>query len=402
MDRVVIAPDGFKGTLSATAVAAALADGLRSAGVADVVEMPMADGGEGSLTALLSAGFELASHGVYAQRGDVAVVELARLDGLMRQGRAALLDGLARLDGMTASTSTPRPNDTPDESSADASPDSRSNGSGQEATAMTAGTWNTGRAVAAAIRAGCTKVWVALGGSASTDGGLGFLRALGAVVHSHAGEVVGTGGAALGEVAHIDVAPALRLLRGVDLVALVDVDNPLTGDQGAARVYGPQKGASPGETLWLDQMLTRWADLVAAAVGRDVRAVPGAGAAGGVGFAIAALGGTVASGASFIVDAVGLPVALPGTDLLITGEGKLDEQTLRGKTALAVARAGAAQEVPVLAVAGTCTLNSAQWKAAGFADVRTLTSTVTVTEALAHPAALLTQLGRAIGGERVT
>ena len=345
--KIVVAPDKFKGSLPATQVAAAIAAGLH-AGLpgAEIVTIPVADGGEGTVDAAVAAGFERVPvtaagpagdpvRASYARRGEVAVVELAGVCGL------------ARLPG------------------------------GRPA-ALTASSFGAGEVLRAALEAGARRIVLGVGGSASTDGGAGLLQALGARVLDTSGEPVRPGGAGLREVAALDLTGLDRALcpagYPADIILAADVDNPLTGPDGAAEVYGPQKGASPAEVAALDAGLRRWAAVVAAAVGRDWSRTPGAGAAGGVGFAaLAVLGATRRPGIELVLDLAGFETALDGADLVITGEGSLDAQSLAGKTPVGVARAAARRGIAVVAVAGRSTLREAELAAAGIAAVYPLT-----------------------------
>jgi glycerate kinase len=349
--KIVVAPDKFKGSLPATQVAAAIAAGLHAGRPgAEVVTIPVADGGEGTVDAAVAAGFERVPvtaagpagdpvRASYARRGEVAVVELAGVCGL------------ARLPG-----GRPAP--------------------------LTASSFGAGEVLRAALEAGARQVVLGVGGSASTDGGAGLLQALGARVLGPGGEPLGrevagrrlVGGADLGEVAALDLAGLQPAVRTAEFVLAADVDNPLTGPNGAAAVYGPQKGASPDEVARLDAGLRHWADVVAAAVGEDWSHVPGAGAAGGVGFAaLAVLGARMQPGIEVVLELTGFESRLPGADLVITGEGSLDAQSLAGKAPLGVARAAARHGVPVVAVAGRNMLTAGELAAAGIAAVYPLT-----------------------------
>ncbi|HTU94876.1 MAG TPA: glycerate kinase [Solirubrobacteraceae bacterium] len=369
MARVLLAPDKFKGTLSATEVAAALAEGIRSrAPSAEILSVPVADGGDGSLAAFAAAGFEripVTAAGAtgdpvstwYARRGRHAVVELAEVAGL------ATLSPPAALAPLTATTR------------------------------------GLGEVIAHALDAGCDRVLVGIGGSASTDGGLGLVQALGARARDAAGAEAGPGGAGAASVATLDLTGLHPGLATARIELACDVDNPLTGPEGAAAVYGPQKGADPEQVGELDTALAHWADVVAATTGRDHRADAGAGAAGGVGFgAVAILGARLRPGAELMLNQLGFAEALAGADLVVTGEGSLDEQTLRGKAPAAVAAASRAAGVPVMAVAGRCQLDRARLRAAGFDRVYTLVDeAVTPQQALAEGAALLRQIGARLG-----
>jgi glycerate kinase len=349
--KIVVAPDKFKGSLPATQVAAAIAAGLHAGRPnAEVVTIPVADGGEGTVDAAVAAGFERVPvtaagpagdpvQASYARRGEVAVVELAGVCGL------------ARLPG-----GRPAP--------------------------LTASSFGAGEVLRAALEAGARKIILGAGGSASTDGGAGLLQALGARVLDTSGRPVRPGGAGLREVAALDLTGLHRALQSAqcpagypaDIILAADVDNPLTGPDGAAEVYGPQKGASPAEVAALDAGLRRWAAVVAAAAGRDWSRTPGAGAAGGVGFAaLAVLGATRRPGIELVLDLAGFETALDGADLVITGEGSLDAQSLAGKTPVGVARAAARRGIAVVAVAGRSTLREAELATAGIAAVYPLT-----------------------------
>ncbi len=325
-----MAPDKFKGSLTAAEVADAVASGIRSVSDVPLRLLPMADGGEGTVAAAVAAGFsrvDVPARGPTGQRvtasfalsGSSAVVELAEASGLHR-----LSDGPAPL------------------------------------TASSAG---TGDVVVAAVRAGARRVVLGLGGSACTDGGAGLLTALGARLLDRSGVDLPPGGAALRDLARLDLSDLVR----VELVLASDVDNPLLGPEGAAAVYGPQKGARPAAVRILEDGLRRWSEVV----GGDPRA-PGSGAAGGVGYAaMTVLGATMRPGVEVLAELLGFDSGVRDARLVITGEGRLDAQTLRGKTPAGVAaRAGG---VPVVAVAGQCTLSAAQLRRAGFAAAYALT-----------------------------
>jgi glycerate kinase len=370
MARVLLAPDKFKGTLSGAEVAASLAEGIRSCRpTADVVAVPVADGGDGSLAAFEAVGFEriaLDATGAtgqtaptwYVRRGEDAVVELAEVAGLAKMG-------------------TPPTPLAP----------------------LTATSRGLGEVIAHALDAGCTRVLVGIGGSASTDGGLGLVQALGARVRDASGAEVGPGGAGAATAAALDLSGLHPGLAAADIEVACDVDNPLTGPEGAADVYGPQKGADPDHVRRLDAALAHWADVVAAATGHDHRDDPGAGAAGGVGFAmVAILGAVLRPGAPLMLDQLGFHDALAVADLVVTGEGSLDEQTLHGKAPAAVAAAARAAGVPVVAVAGRCLLDAARLQAAGFDGVYTLLDEAdTPQQAFDEAGALLRRIGARVG-----
>ncbi|MDN5914056.1 MAG: glycerate kinase [Pseudonocardia sp.] len=364
---VVLAPDKFKGSLDAPGVAGALA-----AGIADVAphwevrRAPVADGGEGTVEAVLAAGWEprtVASRGpvgnpltvTYARRGPVAVIELAAVAGLgvLPGGRARPLD---------------------------------------------AGTAGLGTVLAHALDDGADEIVVGLGGSASTDGGAGLLTGLGARILDTAGCELPYGGAALARAARLDLSGLHPRARTSRFVFACDVDNPLLGPDGAAAVYGPQKGADPEQVRLLDAALARWARVLHDATGRDVAGVPGAGAAGGAMCGAAAvLGATRTSGVRTVLDLIGFDRTVDGADLVITGEGRLDHQSLHGKAPTGVAAAARSAGVAVIAVAGECSLDDEALRRAGFAGVHTLTALApdSATAILEAPS-LLRQVGRAL------
>jgi glycerate 2-kinase len=377
--KIVVAPDKFKGSLPAAQVAAAVAAGLRSglarAGrpAAELVTIPVADGGEGTVDAAVAAGFERVPvtaagpagdpvRSGYARRGEVAVVELAGVCGL------------ARLPG-----GRPAP--------------------------LTASSFGAGEMLRAALESGARRIVLGVGGSASTDGGAGLLQALGARVLGASGELAApVGGGALRDVAALDLTGLHAALHGAEIILAADVANPLTGPDGAAEVYGAQKGASPTEVTVLAAGLRRWAAVVAATIGTDWSRVPGAGAAGGVGFAaLAVLGATRRPGIELVLDLADFETALDGADLVITGEGSLDTQSLAGKTPVGVARAAGRHGIDVVAVAGRSTLTAAELGAAGIAAAYPLSDLEPDLERCrAEAASLLHRVGQMIARDRLT
>lgn len=336
---VVLAPDKFKGSLTASQVVEAMSLGLRTADPRiEAVACPIADGGEGTLTAVLSAGYEPVPVDAtgpdgrtvttsYARKGDTAVVEMADACGLGR-----LPDGI-RLP-------------------------------------MSASSRGLGDVIAAAIRDGCRKIIVGIGGSASTDGGAGMLRALGAEFLDDQGVELAEGGAALAQLHTLRLDRLLPGVLEVEIVIASDVDNPMCGPNGAAWIYGPQKGATPRQADELDHALSHWADVVAEVSSADHRDEPGAGAAGGVGFAgLAMLGARREAGSDVLFSVMGLEEKLKGAVAVITGEGSLDGQSLRGKAPIGVAALAGRLGVPAYAIAGVSALSQPAMSAAGFRAV---------------------------------
>ncbi|MFJ3217105.1 glycerate kinase [Kitasatospora sp. NPDC086801] len=365
--HVVVAPDKFKGTLEGAEVAARIAAGVRRAapGV-EVRELPVADGGEGTLAAALAAGFTrvpakvagptgLPVDAALAVRDDTAVVELAQSSGLAR------LPG-----GRTAP--------------------------------LAAGSYGVGQLIGRAVALGAKRIVLGLGGSACTDGGAGMVQALGVRLRDAEGTELPPGGAALRRLDRIEPGPLADVLAGVEIVVACDVDNPLLGPRGATAVYGPQKGADGDDLVILEEGLTRFADQVALATGRDVRDAPGAGAAGGVGFAaLALLGATMRPGIELLLELLGFDEAVRGARLVVTGEGCLDAQTLHGKAPAGVAAAATRAGVRVAAVAGRLELSEPEWRAAGFA------AAIALTDLAEQPGDSMTRAGELaeLAGERL-
>jgi glycerate 2-kinase len=332
--RIVIAPDSFKGSLTSVEVAAALAAGWREARPNDEILLaPLADGGEGTLVAIEAAGGwswrETAVTGpdlawvdarwLQSPDGDAAVVEMAEASGL----------SLVPVERRNTSLFT---------------------------------SIGTGEVIRAAIDAGATRITLGIGGSATTDGGAGILTALGVVLRASDGSPVveppnAPVAVLVGETATVDLAALDRRLHDIDLRIACDVTNPLLGPTGAAAVYGPQKGATPDDVAFLDSGLSAFADALEGATGRRERETPGAGAAGGTGFALLCLQDRFKSfalvpGVDLVMHQTGLRGKVVSADLVITGEGRIDAQTAFGKTALGVAQLARAAGVPCIAVAG--------------------------------------------------
>ncbi|WP_329311030.1 glycerate kinase [Streptomyces sp. NBC_01262] len=340
--RVLIAADKFKGSLTAVQVAERVTAGLRSVAPGAVIEaVPVADGGDGTVDAAVAAGFERREVTVtgplgepvtaaYALRGDTAVVEMAEASGLRH---------------LPAGVFAP----------------------------LTATTYGTGELLRAALDAGARSVVLGVGGSATNDGGAGMLSALGARFLDAEGAPVGPGGGGLAALASADLSGLDPRLADIEVVLASDVDNPLLGPKGAAAVYGPQKGASAEDVAVLDAALGRYAAVLDDRAGGAAEA-PGAGAAGGVGFgALVGLRATFRPGVQVLLDMLGFADALGRADLVITGEGSLDEQTLHGKAPAGVAAAARARDLEVIAVCGRLALAPGALGAAGIRRAYALT-----------------------------
>lgn len=366
--RVLVAPDKFKGTLSGPAAAAAMAAGVHQVlPDAAVDQIPLADGGEGTVEAVLATGAHEHRLTVAGPLGDPVDVHFAM------RGDTAVVES-AQACGLQLITPTPQ-------------------------SAVRASSAGVGTIVRAAWDAGATRIVIGLGGVASTDGGTGLATELGARFLDSGGELVGPG--QLDQVASVDLTGLDPRVTTTSFVAATDVTNPLLGPTGAAAVYGPQKGAGPDEVALLDHGLATVATAVESAVeGRSpgnplpddaLRERPGAGAAGGLGWGLLALlGAEVRPGGDLVMELIGLPDALAQSDLVLTGEGKLDAQSAYGKGPVALAALATASGVPSLAVAGT--VDPEGREGTGFAAVWSLVEEVGSDAALRHTAASLTEV----------
>ncbi len=361
MRRVVVAPDKFKGSASAVEAARALERGLRAVwgDACDVRSVPMADGGEGTVDAFLASGARRIERTVRGPLGTPVAASFA-LDGTRAIVEMAAASGL---------TLVPQGERDPKRASSE----------------------GTGDLLRAALDEGARSIVVALGGSATNDGGSGMLRALGVRFLDADGVELPPGGAALARLERIDPSGLDPRLRGVTFEVAADVDSPLCGLRGASAVYGPQKGASARDVELLDGALARFARAAAALLRRDSSAEPGSGAAGGLGFALHAfLGARLRPGVDVIADVRGLDIALDGAYLCLTGEGAIDDQTLRGKTVFGVAAHARERGVPVVAFAGAVGAKAeAALAAAGVVAFPILDRPMTLAQAQAECAELL-------------
>jgi len=323
--RIVVAPDSFKGSLTAVEAAEALARGVWAAvPEAEVVQVPMADGGEGTVATLVAGtGGRLVTRTVTGPLGRPVEAQF----GLLGDGETAVIE-MAAASGLLLVPPAER-------------------------NPLVTSTFGTGELIRAALDLGSRRLLVGIGGSATNDGGVGMLQALGGRVLTGDGRDVGPGGGALAEAERIDLSGLDPRLQSVDLLVACDVDNPLCGSRGASAVYGPQKGATPEMVARLDDNLRHLANLVQRDLGRDAAEMPGAGAAGGLGFGMLAyLGARLAPGVQVVMDTVRLDEKLQGATLVITGEGRTDGQTLAGKVPMGVAGRAARLGIPAVVVSG--------------------------------------------------
>ncbi|QVW25890.1 glycerate kinase [Pseudomonas hormoni] len=324
--KIVIAPDSFKDSLSAQGVADAIALGLAQVWPdAQLVKCPMADGGEGTVESVLAAcEGQLRRNNVRGPLG--TTVDAAW--GWLPQSLTAIIE-MAEASGLQL-----------------VPPGQRD--------ACISSTFGTGELIRAALDAGAQRVILAIGGSATNDGGAGAMQALGVKLLDAQGETLAPGGLALTQLARIDLSDIDPRLAQVRFDIAADVNNPLCGPHGASAIFGPQKGATPAQVEQLDRALGHFAELCAQVLVKDVRDEPGSGAAGGLGFAAKAfLGAQFKAGVEVVAELVGLAEAVKSADLVITGEGRFDAQTLRGKTPFGVARIARHHGVPVIVIAGT-------------------------------------------------
>jgi glycerate kinase len=326
--KIVIAPDSFKESLTAMQVAEAIEQGFRQIYPhADYLKLPMADGGEGTVESMVAAtegkiipvtvtgplGLPVDAFFGLTGEGDTAIIEMAAASGLhlvLPEKRNPLLTG----------------------------------------------TFGTGELILAALDRGARKIIIGIGGSATNDGGAGMMQALGAKLCDVQGNEIGAGGAALAELSTLDLSLLDARLAECDILVACDVDNPLCGKYGASAVFGPQKGATSEQVQQLDAALMHYGNLIERVSGKGVINVAGAGAAGGMGASLSGLlNARLQPGVAIVTEALRLAEAVQGADLVITGEGRIDSQTIHGKTPIGVARVAKRYNVPVIALAGGMT-----------------------------------------------
>ena len=324
--RIVVAPDKFKGSLTAIEAARAIAKGARGAfPEAEIETIPMADGGEGIVDALVEA-----TSGTYHSEcvtGPLGTPITARF-GMLGDGHTAVVE-MAAASGLVLLKA-------------------------EERDPLRASTRGTGELILAAIKAGARRLIVGIGGSATNDGGAGLAQALGYQLLNARGEHLEPGGGSLDELDRIDPSQRDPLLEGVEISVACDVDNPLCGPTGASAVYGPQKGADRSMVERLDRNLEHFAKVIERDLSVSIRDLPGSGAAGGLGGGLVAFAsGRIERGIHLVINAVGLEAKLRGADLCLTGEGALDASSAFGKTAVGVGRLARSLNCPAIALAGS-------------------------------------------------
>lgn len=326
--KIVIAPDSFKESLSAMQVAEAIEQGFSEIfPQAEYIKLPMADGGEGTVESMVAAtGGERVHVNVTGPLG----LPVNGFFGWMGDGETAVIE-MAAASGLHLVAHEQR-------------------------NPLITTSFGTGELILAALNHGARKIILGIGGSATNDGGAGMMQALGAHFHDIDGKELHVGGAALAQLASVDLSQLDARLAQTDILVACDVDNPLCGAKGASAVFGPQKGATPERVKQLDAALQHYGEKIELATGKSVLNVAGAGAAGGMGAALfGLLNARLQPGIEIVTEALKLADAVQGADLVITGEGRIDSQTIHGKTPVGVARVAKRYDIPVIAIAGGMT-----------------------------------------------
>lgn len=323
--KVIIAPDSFKESIDALGVANAIEKGFRKVFPdVDIVKIPMADGGEGTVQSIISVtNGKIMRKNVTGPLGETVEAYF----GILGDRQTAIIE-MAAASGLHL---VPKEKRNP----------------------LWMTTKGTGELILAAVEAGATKIIIGLGGSATNDGGMGMAKALGIKFLDDDGKEIGDGGGNLSKLAKIDVSNMDPRLQNLKFLVACDVESPLIGENGASRIFGPQKGASPSMIQQLDENLAHYAEIIKRDIGKDVAHLPGSGAAGGLGAGlIAFLNAELKSGVELVLEATNFKEQLKDAELVITGEGKIDSQTIYGKTPIGVAKLAKESGVPVIAIAG--------------------------------------------------
>lgn len=324
--KIVIAPDSYKESLSAMDVATQIEAGFREIYPdAEYVKLPVADGGEGTVEAMVAAtGGRKIKISVTGPTGKPVMAHF----GLTGNQHCAVIE-MASASGLECIAP-------------------------EERNPLITTSYGTGELIRAALDLGVTEFIIGLGGSATNDGGAGMLQALGIHLLDKSGHDIGKGGQCLSELEYVDVSGMDPRLQHCRITVACDVTNPLTGPQGASAIFGPQKGANPAMVRFLDENLKHYAEVIARQTGKDVEFAPGAGAAGGLGAALLAfLNAELRSGIDIVTEAVGLEKAIVNADLVITGEGRIDSQSIKGKVPVGVAKLAKRYNKPVIGIAGS-------------------------------------------------
>lgn len=323
--KIIISPDSFKGSVSAVDVAKSIEEAVLEVNKdAKTVIMPVADGGEGTIDAIASCvPAEIHELSVCGPMGEDAIASYATIE----QGEVAIIE-MAQASGLPMVPAN-------------------------EKNPMIATTYGTGELMKAALDCGCKKIIIGIGGSATNDGGAGALMALGAVFKDKNGNALPLGGAALADLSEIDMSEFDQRIFNTEIIVACDVTNPLIGPNGASAVYGPQKGATPEMVEELDAALGNFARVSKEALGEDFSICPGAGAAGGLGFALLAFcKAKFTAGIDIVLDVCGFEKELEDASLVITGEGRIDGQSVQGKVLYGIGMRAKEKNIPVIAIGG--------------------------------------------------
>lgn len=323
--KIVVAPDSFKESLRAKEVAEIIEEGIKRVfPQVEVIKVPLADGGEGTIEAILEArGGKFISQEVASPLGERIKAHF----GILDDGFTGIVE-MAQASGLSL---VPQSQRNP----------------------LLTTTYGTGELIKAALDRGCKRIIVGIGGSATVDGGAGMVQALGAKLLNGKGKQISFGGGSLGEIVSIDMSSLDSRVKNTEVLVASDVNNPLCGPKGAARVYGPQKGATPEMVKTLEKNLAHFAMMIKKYLNKEVKNIPGAGAAGGLGAGlIAFLGAELRPGIKLMIEASRLEKRIKGADLVISGEGRIDEQTVYGKTPVGVAEMAKKEKIPVIIIGG--------------------------------------------------
>ena len=361
--KVVIAPDSFKGSLSASAVSDNIAKGVRKVFEhAEILSIPMADGGEGTVQSLVDC-----TGGVIigTKVSGPLMEEVDAFYGILGDGITAVIE-------MAAASGLPLLRE-------------------EERNPMKTTTYGTGELIKHALDKGCRRIIIGIGGSATNDGGAGMIKALGARLLDRDGNDVGYGGGSLDKIHAIDLSNMDERVGSSSIVVACDVDNPMIGIRGASHVFGPQKGADKEMVKILDKNLEHYSEVVERTTGVSIKDFPGAGAAGGLGGGLMAfLGAELKRGIDIVIEATGLVEKIKGADIVITGEGMMDYQTQYGKTPYGVAQAARKYNIPVIAIVGSIGHNAEALYDLGFSGIFSIISRpMNLAEAISECAELL-------------
>jgi glycerate 2-kinase len=336
--KIIAAPDSYKGSMTAAVAAAAITKGVhRAFPAAEVIRAPLSDGGEGLVSSLIDAsGGRFLEAVVTGPLGE----PVKACWGLLGDGSTAVIE-MAAASGLTMVQN-------------------------KERNPLISTTYGTGELIKLALNEGCRKIILGLGGSATNDGGAGMAQALGASLIDQNGVSLPYGGAALADLDSIKTDSLDSRLASVEVLAACDVNNPLTGKEGASAVFGPQKGAQPAMVDKLDQALGHYAEIIRRDLGKSVESVPGSGAAGGLGAGVLAfLNARLVPGIDLVLDTIDLEKELPDCNLVLTGEGRFDAQSAFGKVPVGLARRAKKYHVPVIVIAGSVAANIADMQQEG-------------------------------------